>query len=237
MAIFPTLEHEAKVQVNDRTRIEALKTFADKSGPVITKVEIEPYAGAGYIDVTGSAPLKADNWYTDYAYDTAGSKVITLRINDGGSPVTVTSTIEVISAADDALFASDADLTQDEPDVLRYVRKGRNTFKDVHREAQKEILDFLDRKGYRSLNGDKISKDMVVDKSEVRTMAKYLALHLIYSGISNVIDDIFSLKASTYWSKYLTASDRKIIGLDLDDSGDVSLGEGVNTRAARLVRK
>jgi hypothetical protein len=75
------------------------------------------------------------------------------------------------------------------------------------------------------------------DKSEVRTMAKYLALHLIYMGLSNVAEDIFSKKASIYWSKYLKASDRQIIGFDLDGDGTVSNGEGVNTSVAKLVYK
>lgn len=237
MAIFPTLEHEAKVQVKDRTRIEAVKSFSDKSGPVITKVEIQPYLAADWIDVTGPTPLKSDNWFTDYAYDADGEKTISVRINEGVDEVLASSTVMVISEADDALFSNDQDLTQDEPDVLRYVRRGRNTFKDVHREAQKEILDMLNRKGYRDYSGNKINKAMVVDKAEVRTMSKYLTLHLIYSGISNVVGDIFFQKSNSYWSKYMTASSRNIIGLDLDGDDVLSAGEGVNTRASRMLRR
>ena len=68
-------------------------------------------------------------------------------------------------------------------------------------------------------------------------MAKYFALHLIYSGISNAVGDLFNNKAKEYWSKYLVASSRKIIGLDLNGDGEISPGEGVNLSAARMIRK
>lgn len=236
--IFPSIEHEAVVQVNDRTRLDASKTYVAKGATPITKVEIQPYAGGPQIDVTGTGtPLKPSDWYTDYQYDTDGQKVITVTLNSDTTPITFSSTIEVISEADDALFADDTDLIQEEPDITKYVRKGRNTFKDVHREAQREILDMIDRKGYRKSDGTKVVAADAIDKSEVRTMAKYLALHLIYIGLSNVVDDIFSQKSATYWTKYNTASDRRLIGFDLDGDSAVTLGEGVNLRPARMIRR
>lgn len=230
--IFGALEHEASVQVNDRTRLDASKTYTAKGAPAITKVEIQPYTGAAQINVTN---VKSSEWYTDYQYDSAGTKTITLTLNSDTTPLTFTRTIQVISVADDNLFSEDSDLIQEEPDITKYTRKGRNTFKDVHREAQKEILDLLDRKGYKTSAGLDISAADAKDKSEVRTMSKYLTLHLIYMGLSNVVQDIFSVKASQYWSKYLKASDRQIIGFDLDGDGSVSSGEGVNTSVAKMV--
>lgn len=234
MAIFPNLEVEAVLAVDDRTRLDASKTFSSKDGPTIDKVEIEPESGSGFIEVTGT---KSSDWWTDWQYDTAGTKVVTVRVNGDTTPVLATATIEVLTDADDALFAKDSDLIQEEPDVLKFVKKGRNSFKDVHREAQKEILDLLDRKGYRFTDGTKLTKDAVVDKSEVRTMGKYLALHLIFSGQSNQLDDIHRRKAAEYWSKYLTASERQVIGLDLDQDAVVSQGEGVVLRTAKLLRQ
>lgn len=232
--IFPNLELEAIVQVDDRTRLSAVKTYADKSGPSIVKVEIEPHTGLGFINVTN---VKPDEWYTDYQYDSAGAKVVTLKINGDTTPVTKTFGITVISSANDMLFSSDTDLISEEPDVLRYVRKGRNTFKDAHREAQKEILDQLNRQGFRTSTGLKLTATDLIDKSEVRTMSKYMALFMIYDGLSNVVGDIFELKANNYWSKYLVASDRKIIGIDLNGDDVITTSEGVNIRGARMVRK
>lgn len=233
--IFPNLEIEPVVQVNDRTRLSATKCYGSK-GSSITKVEIEPDTGVGFIDVTGS-PIKASEWYTDWQYDTPGTKTISLRVNDGSpSAVTITQDISVISAASDALFASDSDLMIEEPDILKWVKAGRNSFKAEHREAQKQILDMLDRKGYRKSDGTKISAADVVDKSEVREMAKYLALHIIFSGVSNQVGDVFDAKAIDYHGKYNIASQRQIIGLDLNGDSVADPGEGVNTSSARLIR-
>jgi len=231
--IFPSIEHELVLQVNDRTRLDASKTYSDKSGPVITKVEIQPYAGGPQINVTN---VKASEWYTDYQYASAGAKVITVTINSDSTPVTITSTITVKTVADDALFSADTDLVQEEPDITKYVRKGRNTFKDVHREAQREILDLLDRKGYKGPDQSRLTASQAVAVDQVRTMSKYLALHLIYLGLSNVVDDVFFKKSAVYWSKYLTASDRRIIGFDLNNDGEISPDEGADLRATRMYK-
>jgi len=231
--IFPSLELEAVVQVNDRTRLDASKTYAAKGAAVITKVEIQPEAAAALIDVTNT---KSAEWYTDWQYDTDGQKVVTVTINGDTTPVIFTKTILVKSVADDALFAEDSDVIQEEPDIVKYVRKGRNTFKDVHREAQREILDLLDRKGYKRPDGTELKAADAIDNLQVRTMAKYLALHLIYLGLSNIVDDIFAKKSAAYWSKYMTATDRRIIGFDLNNDGEISLNEGADLRAARMYK-
>lgn len=234
--IFPSLEIESVLQVNDRTRLSAVKTYASKDGPAIAKVEIEPEAGAGFVNVTGAS---FKDWYTDWEYATAGAKVLTLRINDPTLPVTKTFGLTVLTAAADNLFASDSDLTQEEPDVLRYVKAGRNSYKDVHREAQSQIIDLLNRKGYRTTDGSAISKVNVVDLLQVREMAKYLALAIIFEGQSNQVGDVYEIKSLNYRSKYETATQRQIIGLDLsgDNVADTAAGEGVNLYAARMVRR
>lgn len=232
--IFCALETEAVVQVGDRTRLSALKSYASKDGPAITKVEIEPEAGNGFINVTGSS---YKYWFTDWEYATAGTKVVTLKINGDTTPVTKTYQLLVLTEADDMLFATDADLTQDEPDILKYVKLGRNSYKDIHREVQRQIVDLLNRKGYRTTDGAAITKSAVKDLTQVREMAKYLALQMIYNGQSNTVNDIFGLKAAEYQSKYELASQRQMIGLDLNLDGTVDYGEGKNLYSARLVRR
>lgn len=234
--IFPNLEVEPIVQISDRTRLNATKTFASKDGPLITSVEIEPEAGAGFLAVTGSS---FKDWLTDWEYETAGTKVVTVRINNIPGPtfVTKTASILVVDAATDMLFATDQDLTMEEPDILKSVRAGRNSYKDVHREAQTQIVDILNRKGYRNSEGAKITKAMLIDKSEVREMAKYRALQIIFSGLSNQIGDLFQQKADLYESKFSLVSQRQILGLDLNADGMIESGEGVNIYSARLVTR
>jgi hypothetical protein len=232
--IFPTLEIEAVVQVGDRTRLDASKTYASKDGPVIASVEIEPEAAAGYIDVTGTKPA---DWLTDWEYQTAGTKTVTVQINGLGIPVIRTATISVLTAVDDALFTADSDLIQEEPDILRYVRRGRNTFKDVHRQAQTMIMQMLDRKGYRDTSGAKLTKTAVVDKTEVSEMSRYLVLSLIFKAQSNQVGDVHELKAKAYMSLYELATQRQIIGLDIDGDGEVMPAEGASMRDCVLTRR
>ena len=60
MAIFPHIELEDIVQVNDRTRLSAIKSFVSKDEAAVTLVEIEPESGSGFIDVTGA---KQADWF------------------------------------------------------------------------------------------------------------------------------------------------------------------------------
>lgn len=234
--MFPNLEIEAIVQVGDRTRLDASKSYASKGSQIITKVEIEPFTGAGFLDVTGTKP---SDWLTDWEYDTAGTQTVSVRLTDNTPVVpltqTKTKTIEVVSELTDFLFSSDADLTAEEPDILKYVKRGRNSFKDVHREAQRQILQMLDRKGYR-VGDRKIEAVDLVDKSEANEMSKYLALSIILAGQRSQVDDVYQQKSDRYFSKFNIASQRQIIGLDLNQDGSVDSGEGVMPATARLIR-
>lgn len=234
--IFPSLEFEPIVQVDDRTRLLCSKSYASK-GMSITKVEIQPDAAEAWILVSGVNVKQAD-WYTDWQYDSAGTKTVSVRINEGTVDETTKSfDIEVVDADTDALFATDADLVEEEPNIMGWMKAGRNSFKNVHREVQRQILDLLNRKGYRTTAGGPITKEVVSDHSQVREMAKYLALHLIFSGISNQVGDVFSLKAQEYRSKFNTVSGRQIIGMDLNGDTVVEAGEGVNLSSARMIRR
>ena len=233
MAIFPVLELEAIVQVADRTRLSGVKTYASKDGPDIDKVEIEPYSGAGFIEVTG---LKSSDWFTDYQYDSDGDKTVTIKINGDTTPVLFTQDILVISEADDMLFASDSDLVAEENDILKFVQKGRNTFKDVHREAQTQILQFIDDKGFVNTDGTKISKEQVLDKSEVREWAKDLALELIFNAQSNQVGDIFDQKSKDYHSKVLHSRQKNVFRLDLNKDDILEPGEGIKITTSYITR-
>jgi hypothetical protein len=77
----------------------------------------------------------------------------------------------------------------------------------------------------------------VVDHTQVREIAKYLALAIIFNGLSNQVGDIFSQKTAFYQSKYGEATQRQILGLDLNKDGTVEANEGVNIYSAKLVRR
>lgn len=239
MAIFPVIELESVVQAGDKTRISAAKSFVSKDNAAIAIVEIEPEAGAGFVAVTGSS---SRDWYLDWVYTGATrTATVSVRITDATlvTPVVVTSTktISVVTAVDDKLYSSDADIIALEPDILKWVPEGRSSFLNVHREAQIKIIDWLAEAGITDVAGDRLDKSRIVDVDEVRSWSKYLVLSLVFRGIYNSVDDVFSDKAKFYETMAKGKADRAKLRLDLDGDGETSTAEDVNLQSRDLVRE
>lgn len=235
MAIFPHIDAETTVQEDDKTRIDATKSFVDKGENAITLVEIEPEAGNGFIDVTGSS---YKDWFLDWEYATAGTVTASVRITAGVSgPTTKTKDVVVVTEAADKLFSNDQDLKIHEHDILKHVPVGKNSFKYMHRRAQVLILDWLDRKGYTDTSGVKLTKAAVIDITEVKEWSTFLTLALIFADISNVPEDVFDQKAGLYTTKMLDARNRSILRLDFTGDGSVELGENVRVTSSFMVRR
>lgn len=229
MAIFPHLEIESFVQVNDRTRLSGLKSFVSADEAAISLLEIRPTTAGSFIDVT------ADK-YLDWAYSTDGTETVAVRVTTDGAPVTYTKDIEILTELDDHLFSTDAELVPHEPNILNFVRAGRNSFIDVHRTAQDRILTELDERKIWDINGDRLTKEDIVDIEEVNDWSKYLTLRLIFEGLSNATDDIYSQKAQKYRSMEQSASERASLRLDRDGDGNTD-ATPYELRSARLIRR
>jgi len=213
MAIFGKLELEKIIQVNDKTRLDARKSFVSVDEAAITLIEIEPVAGNGYIDVTSKQ-------YLDWQYSADGDAVVSLRITTDGAPDTISGTLPVISELDDKLFSDDSELLPYEPQVLEWVRSGRNSFKDIHRASQDRILKYLDKNKFWDLNGDPLTKAAIIDLNEVNDWSKFMTLKLIFEGLSNATDDIFHEKSLRYRDLERTARDRAVLRVDTNGDGD-----------------
>lgn len=237
MAIFPHAELEGVVQVNDKTRIDATKSFISKGEAAITLVEIDPDGTTGFIDVTGSS---SKDWYLDWEYATDGTTTVSVRITTDGAPVTETYSIEVLSVADDALFSTDQDIISIEPNILKFngggARDGRATFLDMHREAQKQILDWINERGYRNTDDTPITKDQLIEIDDVRKWSKYLALSFIYRGLSNSVDDVHDLKSRRYMSEAFEARSRATIRIDFNKDSSITSDEINNFKTVELIR-
>lgn len=232
--IFGYLELEPIVQENDKTRLDASKSFASKDEAAISLVEIEPDTGAGFIDVTGNSSA---DWYLDWQYPTDGTKNISLRITTDGAPSITLKQVEVISAADDKLWSIDQDLVSKEPDVLKYVRQGRNSFLDIHRSVQTKILDWVASIRITATDGTRLTKDDFLVTEELRQLSCYWVLELIYSGISNKPDDVFAAKATTYGGEAKLLKNMNIIQPDLNRDGDITETDKVDMRSFSMVRR
>lgn len=226
MGIFGNLHLEEKVQENEKTRIDCTKSFVSDEA-AISLVRIKPEDGGSFVTVTSDK-------YLDWAYETAGTKTATLEITTDGAAHTFTKTIEVVTAATDSLWSSDADLVQHEPDIMNYVPEGKNSFLNIHRLAQKRILAWLDEKRIWDNDGNRLTS-ADVDGSDMEEWSKYLALAYINEGLSNALDDIFFEKANRYRSLAEKAASRAVLRLDLDNDGTTD--EKVNNFTGLLVRR
>lgn len=233
MAIFPKIECDSAIQVNDKFRIDASKTYISKGESAITLIEIEPEAGAGFINVTAASPK---NWFLDWEYLTSGVKTLSLRVTTNGLPVTVTKDVECLSSVNDRLFSDDSDLVAIEHNILKYVPEGRSSFKYIHREAQSQILEWLWINGFRATDNSRITKDQVIDLAEVKFWAKYLALRLIFSDLSNAIDDVFDKKSKQYEVQEHRWRENAGLKLDFNKDGVQGAYEQSNITSRNLVR-
>jgi hypothetical protein len=123
-----------------------------------------------------------------------------------------------------------------EPDILNYVRPGRASFLDVHRRCQELILDWLDKNGYTDVDGEKFTKTSIVNIDEVKSWATYMALRLIFEGLSNSTEDVFAAKAQRYLSMEAEARKRLILRLDEDGDGVADEPEKTVVGTIYLVR-
>lgn len=236
MAIFPIIESDNTVQLNDKFRIDCTKSYISKGEAAVTLVEIEPHTGDGFIAVTGS-PVLSKNWFLDWQYASAGGKTVSVRITTSGAPVTVTKTISAITSATDKLFSTDQDLVAIEHNILKYVPEGRSSFKYIHREAQKQMLEWLYVNGYRKYDGSRITVDEVIDVENVKYWSIYLALRLIFQDLSNQPDDIFEKKSKLYQNDEHKWRENIALKFDLDGDGVQGATEGYSMTGRYLVRE
>ena len=216
--IFPVLKTEPIVQVNDKTRLDAESSYITPGEADISLIEIEPEAGAGFIDVT------ADK-YLDWQYATDGDKVVSVRITTDSTPVTGSVTLAIVSKENDHLLSEDADLVGHESDILEYIRDGRSSFLDKHRIARDIILDKLDSAQIWKRDGTRFEAADLIDKQDFKQWSIFKTLQIIFESNSNAIGDIFAEKAKKYSAMAIESKTRATYRLDFNDDGEIDDGE------------
>lgn len=217
MAIFGKLQIESVIQAGDKTRLNSIDSFVSKDESAITLVRIRPLASGSFIDVTG---VSSDERYLDWAYTSEAIEIITLEITTNGPPELFTETISVLSETTDKLFSSDSDLVEIEDDILSYVRRGRSSFLDKHRQAQKRIIDSLDRRRVFDEKGNRLTKNDLFSLEEIKQWSTYLTLQIIFESLRVEPGDIYSQKSDTYRSLSNSSEHTAVIRLDTDEDGN-----------------
>lgn len=215
--IFINANLESTLQVNDKTRLDASKTFVSGSGP-ITDILIKPEASESFISVFNANPEK---WFIDWAYSTAGTKTISVEVTDGVDTVSKDFTIEVLSVADDNLYSNDSELFLLESELKRYLPIGKSSFLNIHREAQSRIVSYFDRKRIWKDGAVAYDKDELNINGELSKWSLYETALIIYTDLLVSVGDKFAEKVNTYKELRNFERDRGAVRLDSDgDAGD-----------------
>lgn len=232
--IFLNCLRETIVQVNDRTRIDVSKSFIANNSP-ITDIKIEPDSGAGLISVFNT---NQDKWFLDWAYTTPGEKTITVEATDGSNTVSQTFKVLALSEEDDFLYSTDEQVFTLESELRKYIPPGRNSYKNIHREAQARILNFLDRKGIWQLNGDPYTKKQVNLKGELSNWSLYEALFIIYTDLFISVGEKFAEKVNQYKELRNIERERSSIRIDRNGNGSIEpSSEAQDLRSVRMIKR
>lgn len=138
---------------------------------------------------------------------------VTLEVSNGTLTASKDFYLDVYNEYGDRLFSKDSDLVAEEPEVLKWVVKGRSSHLNIHRKAQRLIIDWLDKNNYVDVNGNKITKWNILDVTQLQQWSQYIALRFIFASIYNAQDDVFKDKAALYEKYEIAARSRAIIDL------------------------
>ena len=226
--IFPILEYEPIVQIDDKTRLDVSKSFVTPDESPITLIEVQPSSGDSFITVSN---------HLDWAYAASGLHDITVRVTAGAASAQISRSLNVLTSEADKLFSNDNDLRLHESDILKWVPDGRATFKDMHRRAQVTIIKWLDKEGYVDVYNKPFTKDAIIDINEVKQWSTFICLRLIFESISNAVDDIFHEKAKRYKGMEVEWRKRAVLRLDIDGDGKADEGEFIDPAYGFVARR
>jgi len=228
MNLFPVLKFEPVIQVNDKTRFDASKSYSSGGADPIDLFEID--VGTGWLDISSSQ-------FLDWQFENDGSQLIKLRVSNDDLTVEAEATITVISKEDDNLFSEDYMLEVYEPEIFRYLRAGRVSYLDAHRRVQGLILDWLDANRFWRNDGTRYASSDLVDIKDFKEWSCYWVLQIIFEGLSDKVDDKFSSKSRHYSKLADSARDRGTFRLDRDKNGTIESWEKTDLVSKGIVRR
>jgi hypothetical protein len=140
------------------------------------------------------------------------------------------------------VFADDADLKREYFEIDSFLPKDESSFILTHVASRDHMIQELRNSGNfkqdinTGLNKDITAFDLL-DTSQVKMAATYLALYKIFIVVSDDVDDKWSVKAKEYKSLYKIAMNTFYLDIDTDNDGTQDLDERLAPNTFRLVRR
>ena len=231
--IFPELKHDSVVQLADMFRLDASKTFVTPDEGEITNIQIS-FDQIDYINIF--VELEPEKWFLDYAFDSVGEKDIYLKVTTESGDSEKQFTLNVITEEEDALFSKDERLFSLENEFQYNIPKGRNSYKYAHREAQKQIVRYLDGEGVRKEDGSRFEKEDLVGNEYISEWSTYLTMILVLEDNRILSDDVYKEKRKHYNTLLIDAKKNAPIRLDFNQDEEVEPDEIKNVQCKFLER-
>jgi hypothetical protein len=231
MSIFGVIKSDDQVFTGDKLRIDVSGSFLAPDLTFATvSHEISVDSGVTWYNITAKKNV-------DWIFTTAGTKTISLRITTTlPSTKTFTKDVTVVNLATAGLFSTDFDLYAHEPEIDQYLPKKWSSWNMIHKRSQDWIIDFLDEKGIFAEDGSKYTASDIMDKQQVKQLSTYKTLQFIFEGNSNVVGDLFSVKAAKYEQLSNTKASRSQLSLDFNKDTVSTVTEKTNLQTI-LVRR
>lgn len=187
-------------------------------------------SASGYINIPEDVKQEPD---TDQLYK--------LRINTSGSP----SALEVNGIG--LVLSCDKDFSN-VPNVNDFLQENETSFIRWHEEATKMIVQRLRNSGKKIHRRDSQGRDIflnarqvevwdLLDISEFREAAKYLALHLLFDSLSKSNEDYYAIKATRFHDRYEQNYNSNLVSIDLNDNGKTEPSEAAVVQFIRIHRE
>lgn len=239
--IFPSMTFETVLQVEEKTRLDASRSFVTDD-EVIIDVLIQPSSSDPFISVFNGGD--SEKWSLDWAYDTDEFKDVAVQIiaDSGSKTKTYMAGVNVLTEDIDALLSNDNDILPFEPKINRYLPSGKNSFIYAHRKAQERIIAYLDEQRMWKSDGSRYNKldlSTVTDpefKEQFKQWSSFETLLIIFESFQVSSGDVFQEKKNEYTALRNSARTRSALRLDQD--GDGVLDEvPYDIRTTRLYRR
>ena len=232
--IFPCIEADTCLSLNEKFRIDVSNSYATADEGMFTSIQIEPDTGVGFFDAI-------DGDYLDWQYETDGTKIVSVTFTtENGTPKTETYEIEV--KAEECLLSDDECLKAFEPTLYKLLPCERCNFMFIHRKVVDCILNELSCRGiYKKATGgisvknpidgcklELLTCEDLVGSEQVKRIATFWALEMIYGGNYNSTDDLYYTKFKYYRAERTKAMSAGNLLIDRDGDGELERGEGTS---------
>ena len=147
-------------------------------------------------------------------------------------------TAELVFTGVNIVFSDYNDLKEEFPNITEYLPTGQQSFIGFHQAARKQIIQTLSNRG-RRVYGDgpkKIDQWDLLNFSEIRQAAKFLALSKLFFWLSDQVDDKWHQHARSFMSLYGQQFENFFLSIDKNDDGLEQVSEKQALSTARIIR-